>query len=214
MSATVTVFVKNMGGDVLPLNVSSHTTLPQIAQQLSLVYPEYPASLTQLFRFPEGEEKESSPVEEGTVLVAVVRNAPVKETGFWSIGGQPYIRFAFPFRGRTLYIYPIYSYDIAWYALTFQQETTKLSAVRETDGSILYNEVSQLVPDVTPQEMSEFYEVLIPYYKELSEKTGRVFRQEYRPKEPLVCECGSVVQRSSMSGHVKTKKHREWVKSQ
>ena len=217
-TSTVTVFIKNMSGDVLPLNVSCDATLDEIADQLTLTHPEFPEQRTRLFRFPEGEEKQA-PVEEGDVLMAIVE-VSFEERGVWSKGGQHYVRFAIPFRGRTMYVYPRVFYDTYLFDLTYRPETTTLRDVTEYSGRTLYDVICMTEPDVTPEEMSVFYDAMADYLDVLynmyiyHDTNPRELKERFNPKEPIRCECGSIVQRSGWRSHTKTEKHRDYVKNQ
>ncbi len=140
--------------------------------------------------------------------------------------GEPYMRFTIPFRCRTIYVYALscacpaphqerqpyfmiseYSDPCEewWPVAKRMDEPPTLSYL---GGYVLY-ELLQLMYDdsVTPQEMKIMYDIVLPYYHELSRETGVEYEHTFLRTEPVLCDCGAVAKRSGLTSHYKTKKH-------
>ena len=213
----VEIFVKTMTGDLLPLTVCNNACLEQIAQQITRAYPEYPVNRVRVFYLPnaeleEKEEKKEHLHQEGDILMMMVLDPPVKETGVWS-DGEPYTRFAFPFQGNTVYVYVSISHDHAHYGVTKHSDIPSPRMIRHS-GFVLYDLLTSYCKWITLEEITEFYAVLFPYIDELGKEKGKVYGHQFNPSEPRKCGCGSVVKRSGMTSHTKTKKHQNWLKTQ
>lgn len=227
MSATdlITVYVKNLAGDLFPLEVEPTLPLYEIANELTLSDPEtYPRGRIQLVRLPqtdeEGDEKDfQPPLSPEEVLAVIVLDPPHLEQGVFPQGGQPYTRIVSSFRGQTLYLYLVpygsgfrertLNFGVSWSA-----EVTKPSETIPTQHHFLYQTMATVVPDVTPAEMAALYEVVTPYCDQLGNDDGYTYFHYLDPKEPLECGCGSVVKRSGLKAHENTKKHKMFVKQQ
>ena len=163
-SASFTVHIKNMAGDMIQMN---GCTLSEIAQQLSLMDSEmYPVNRTQLLRM--SEEEKGDGLTEGEILYAVIQDAYRKETGRWPVGGQEYTRFVIPVMGNTLYLYvdcrilAHRPFDMPYYGITFSPETTEPSETYQVQGTCLYNVLGKLLPSRFPTQMKDFYDIILP----------------------------------------------------
>lgn len=229
MSATdlITVYVKNLAGDLFPLEVEPTLPLHEIAHELTLSDPEaYPIGRVQLLRLPqsdedeEGDEKEfQPPLSPEEVLAVVIMDSARLEQGIWPQGGQTYTRLVIPFRGQPLYLYLTYHgngfRERTWmFGTSLSPAVTKPSETIRGQHHFLYQTMKTAVPDVTPAEMSALYEVVIPYCNELEKGDEYAYLHLFDPKEPVECGCGSVVKRSGLTAHTKTKKHMLFVQQQ
>ena len=227
MSATdlITVYVKNLAGDLFPLEVEPTLPLHEIANELTLSDPEaYPIGRVQLLRLPqsdeEGDEKEfQPPLSPEEVLAVVIMDSARLEHGVFPQGGQTYTRIALPFRGKPLYLYLVpYGSGFrerTWmFGTSLSAEVTKPSETIQGKHHFLYQTMTTVVPDVTPGEMSVLYEMVIPYCDELEKGDDYTYHHLFDPKEPVECGCGSIVKRSGLTAHTKTKKHTLFVQQQ
>lgn len=214
----ISIYLKTMAGEIFPMEVNPSDSLLEIAQQATAQDPEqFPSGRTKVMRMEEQEEQKEDLTAEETLLVFITEGLRL-ESGVFPEGGKKYHRWVIPFRGRTLYLYTSQWFSrftgqlLAEYAASWSPEVTKPSAL--CSSMTLYVLMKAVAPDVTPQEMTMLYDIVLPYYQELSEKTGRHIDHEYSGSEPLICGCGSVIQRKSMRTHVHTKKHKAWEKTQ
>ncbi len=229
--STLTVYIKNMAGDVSPLEVDSSATKDDIALLLFHMEPElYPLQRTLVLRTwleesseseSEGEEEEEEehksvdpPLMDGEVLSVFVMEEVRVETGRFPQGGKPYTRLLIPFEGMTLYLY-VMGYRTclrpdeltATYGASFSPQVTSPSHTFQAQSIYLFHTIRTLVPDVRPEQMTYLYDIVAPYYDERGRQEEVEYTHRYDPKEPILCACGSTIQRSSLPGHRKTKKH-------
>lgn len=218
------IYVKNLSGDLVSLDVPSEYNLQVVLDFLYSIDPvSYPSSRTLLFRVPSqqlleeqdfGDSKEvEPPFQEGEILSVFVSEAPTIEKGSFPIGGQPYVRFVIPIADKTLYIYRNFMFQVVTYGMTLSPVVTRPS---DSHGyaRTLYDAVLAIHPDVTPDQMLDIYDHVFPYLEQEAHDFGWELTHEFNPKEPIQCECGSVIQRSSLRGHESTKKHKQFLKSQ
>ena len=216
------IYVKNMSGDLVSLDVPSEYNLQVVIDLLYSVDPVlYPPSRTLLFRASsQGQDSDTGdskdvepPFQEGEILSVFVSEAPTIEKGTFPIGGQPYVRFVIPIADKTLYIYRNFMFQTVVYGMSLSSVVTRPS---DSHGyaRTLYDAVLALHPDVTPDQMLDVYDFVFPYLEQEQHDLGLEYTHEYNPKEPILCECGSVVQRSSLRGHEASKKHKLFMKSQ
>jgi hypothetical protein len=220
MSTPITIYIKNMAGEMSPLEVSRGTTPSQLVKQLSALNKEvYPIGRTVILQ--EEEQKEEVPLTEEEVVCVFVKEGAQKESGCF-IGGKPYTRLLIPFDDQTLYLY-VMSYHVGYlcnglrrveYGASLSPEITKPSETFQSKGLCLYEIVRDLVPDVTPSQMKYLYSIVLPYYDELAREENVIYHHYYNEKERIECDCGSIIQQSSVSSHQKTKKHMAFMKSQ
>lgn len=214
------IYVKNMSGDLVSLEVPSEYNLQVVLDLLHSIDPHtYPRSRTILFRVPSqqddfGDSKEvEPPFQEGDILSVFISDAPTIEKGTFPIGGQPYVRFVIPIADKTLYIYRVLQFRVVTYGMSLSPVVTRPS---DSYGyaRTLYDAVRAIHSDVTPDQMLDIYDHVFPYLDQEAHDFGCELIHEFNPKEPIQCECGSVVQRSSLRGHESTKKHKQFLKSQ
>lgn len=233
----ITIYVKNMAGEVLPLELDSSSTVHDIALQLFRIEPElYPLQRTQILRTwleeEESSEDESEedqeeqktvdpPLIEGEIVSVFVLDEVRVETGRFPEGGKPYTRLLVPFQGMTLYLY-VMSYRTclrpseltATYAASFSPQVTKPSQTFQAQSIYLFHTIRTLVPEVSPEQMAYLYSIVLPYFHERGRQEEVQYSHMYDNKEPILCSCGSTIQRSSVAGHAKTKKHMQFIKTQ
>jgi hypothetical protein len=125
----ITVYIKNMAGDLLPVQLLPGSSLEQLAQTLyHMDHSLYPSHRTHLYRSlgdekDEKDEKEKSkkpvPLEDGEV-VSVFVSDEYASTGFFEKDiptqyywrsefkkGAPYTRFTIPIANKMLYLYVV-----------------------------------------------------------------------------------------------------------
>lgn len=225
MSATtITVHIKNMAGDLLPMEVPIGTKNEALIQRLTTLYSSlYPRHRTHIFRSDNGEDEKKAkhPLEDGEIIVAFVSEGAVKETGifgdepwvFKEWRGKSYTRFRVPIGDVYLYVYALSVPMIAgsarqcYYRVSLSPYPFTRGAA-EVDGYVLYRLVVHLLPEVTPEEMKVLYDIVESYYEELSCEDNIKYNHSYAMDEPVACDCGVLVQRSAMPPHCKTKRHR------
>jgi len=222
MSSAISVFVKNMAGDMTLLEVPTGTKVEDMPSRLTELDSEaYPPYRTHVFRSTEEEEKDTI-LREEDILAVLIIDLPEPETGVFPhhgrsycgnacTRGKPYTRFVFQFGDITIYLY-----GMIWegccdskqtqFAISLSPELNNPS-VFASHGMVLYQTVLDVI-DIAPSQMKNIYDVVNPYYEKLG---GYV--HSYNPREPVECDCGSVVLRSSMPAHKKTKKHIALIKS-
>ena len=217
------IYIKNMSGDLVSLEVTSEYNLQVVLDLLYSIDPvSYPRSRTLLFRVPSQQQEEQDfgdskevdpPFQEGDILSVFISDAPTIEKGSYPIGGQPYVRFVIPIADKTLYIYRNFRFQVVTYGMTLSPVVTCPS---DSHGyaRTLYDAVRVIHPDVTPDQMLDIYDHVFPYLEQEAHDQNVTLTHEFNPKEPIQCECGSVVQRSSLRGHESTKKHKQFLKSQ
>lgn len=215
------IYVKNLSGDLIPLEVPSEYNLQVVLDLLHSIDPVlYPLSRTILFRVPSQQEEDfgdskeiDHPFQEGEIISVFVSDAPTIEKGTFPIGGQPYVRFVIPIAEKTLYIYRNFMFSVVTYGMSLSPVVTRPS---DSHGyaRTLYDAVRAIHPDVTPDQMLDIYDVVFPYLEQEALDHRVTLTHEFNPKEPILCECGSLVQRSSLRGHQATKKHKLFMKSQ
>jgi hypothetical protein len=220
----IRISLKNMAGEIFPMEVDPSSSLLEIAQLASAQDPEqFPPGRTKIMRMDE-EQKEDLTADE--TLLVVITEGPRLESGVFPQDGKPYDRWVIPFRERTLYLYTFQnhfrSFSSSGYAASWSSEVKRPSML--FTSNVLYDLIRILVADndltkihtsdVTPQEMKMLYDIVIPYYQELDNKTGHLTEHLYNSSEPVSCECGSIVKRNSLRTHVHTRKHKAGVKAQ
>jgi len=212
MSSAISVFIKNMAGDLTLLEVPTGTKVEDMPSRLTELDREaYPPYRTRVFRLKEEDEKDTV-LKEEDILSVLILDQPEPETGVFPQGGKPYTRCVLQVGDKTVYLY-LMSWGVSRlfrqsdFAISFSPEVTKPSTTFISEGMCLYDMVHNVIPDITPSQMKNLYDVVNPYY----EKLGYLHR--YNPQEPIECECGSIVKRSSMPGHKKTKNHIALMKS-
>ena len=212
--ASVSIYLKNVAGDLFPLDVAPSASLEDIAEQASASHPEpFPPGRTKVLSMEDSKEH-----EEHEMLLVVVLDSPVMEKGIYPQGGQPYTRWSVSLRGETYYIY-LNNYwrgpgriDVhTQYAVGVREKVTKPSESHSGFSGCLWGLVKLYVPDVTPKEMKRLRETVEPYFQEMAANQGWGQIIQYISKdEPMECGCGSVVKYSGLKSHEKTKKHRTW----
>jgi len=216
----MSIYLKNMAGEMIPMKVDPSASLLEIAQQASVQDPkQFPPGRTSVMRLEE-EQKESLTADE--TLLVFITEGPYLESGVFPKGGKPYDRWVIPFRGQTLYLYTqkhhnkfagVSIFIISEYSVSWSPEVTKPTHLPRS--TILYDLMKWFISDVTPQEMTMLYDIVLPYYQELDKKKGQVSTaQIYNPSEPLQCGCGSIIKRKSLYDHDHTRKHKAWEKTQ
>lgn len=223
----ITIYIKNLAGDLFPIDVEPTLPLHEIAQQLTLSDPEaYPINRVCLFRFPQeeeeeqGDEKESPPPLSPDDILSVYILDPYRiEHGVFPQGGEPYSRIVFPFRGRTLYLY-LTSYESGsctrtiQFAVSWTPDVTKPPETFHAHHLYLYQTMKTFIPDVTPTEMRTLYDIVLPYCDQMGTANGCKYIHTLHPKEPVECQCGAIIKRSGMLSHIRTKKHISFVQQQ
>ena len=212
------IYIKNMAGDLFPLEVTPSNNLQVILQALYALDPiAYPSFRTTVFRIPQDDEEDSKEVEpviqEDEAFYVFVSDGPVIEKGTFPIGGQPYVRFVIPIAGKTIYIYRNHMFETIVYGMSLSPLVTRPSDSHRY-ARTLYDAVRAVHSDVTPAEMLEVYDTVFPYLEQEQLDNNLQYKHEFNPKEPIECECGSVIQRSSLTGHDASKKHKLFLKSQ
>jgi hypothetical protein len=100
------------------------------------------------------------------------------------------------------------------YDASFFPEATSDKYKKSGESVTLLWVIRTILPDVEPSQMKYLYDIVLPYYEELGREEERKYVHTYWSKEPMECDCGSIVQRSSMAGHKKTKKHIAFMEAQ
>jgi hypothetical protein len=217
---TTRIHIKNMAGDLFPLQVEPSNDLQTILSALHSIDPiMYPLSRTLLFRVPsneedEGDSKEVEPFfQDDEVISVFVSDAPTVEKGVFPLGGQPYVRFVIPIADKIIYLYRNFMYETVVYGTSLSARVTRPS---DSHGyaRTLYDAVLAVHPDVTPEQMLDVYDIVFPYLEQEGHDLGREIRHEYNPKEPIRAPSGFVVQRSGLTRHKATKKYKQFIKSQ
>lgn len=211
----ITVHLKTLAGEILPLHVKESSSLQEISLLASTQYPDQlPPRRTKIIPFSEEDQdlKSQEAVQDGQLLLVVIQDAPTLEMGLFE-DGNPYERFAIPFRDQIMYLYMlsyrsrIQQVTLAEYAISLTPDITLPSKTFLRQGRVLYELIRALFPDVTPQEMKELYDIVMPYWQELTYRKGHGFIHTRSPKEPILCDCGSIIQHTSMRTHLKSRKH-------
>ena len=216
--ASVSIYLKNIAGDLFPLDVAPSASLEEIAEQASASHPEpFPPGRTKVLSMEDSKEH-----EEGEMLLVVVLDSPIMEKGIYPQGGQPYTRWSVSLRGKKHYLY-INKFHSPWgknilepdYAFGVKENVTKPSESHSGLSTDLWHLVKLYVPDVTPNEMNGLREMVEPYLQQVEQPNnkhpnGREIVQYISKDEPMECGCGSVVKYSGLKSHEKTKKHRTW----
>ena len=211
---SVSIYLKNIAGDLFPLDVAPSTSLEEIADQASVSHPEsFPPGRTKVLSMEENKEHEKD-----EMLLVVVLDGPVIDTGAYSDDGESYERWNIALRGEMYYIYII---DYGWkpltgerapiYAIGVTEEVTNSLDTHSRPSSFLWDLITFYIPDVTPKEMKRVREILEPAVQAMAEDEGwDEIVQLISKNEPVECGCGSVVKYSGLKVHEKTKKHKTW----
>jgi hypothetical protein len=245
-SAQLTVYIKNMAGDLQSVEMPNGSYMEDLMKRLSeLDIKQYPLGRTHVFRADNEkvEGKEEAKLLEDGEMVSVFVSEIQKEAGIFREDvdvrvpelrkGEPYMRFTIPLRGRKVYVYALSCaierspdterqqyYLVSWYSDPCEKwwpiyKPGFPPTISYLDGYVLYGLFYAMLDNrVTPEEMKMIYDIVLPYYEEQSRETGIEYNYSVINEERILCDCGSVVKRSSLKSHYKTKKHQAYANSQ
>ena len=217
---SVSIYLKNIAGDLFPLDVAPSASLEEIADQASASHPEsFPPGRTKVLSMEEHEEhEEDEEHEKDEMLLVVVLDGPVIDTGVYSDDGESYERWNIALRGEMYYIYlidyglqPLTGERATIYAVCVTEEVTNSLDTHSRSHSFLWDLITFYIPDVTPKEMKMVRDILEPAVQAMAEAKGwDNIVQLISKNERVECGCGSVVKYSGLKIHEKTKKHQAW----
>lgn len=234
--SNVTVHIKNMAGEILPLVLPSRSTLKEVEQRLTamdrVVYPPFRTKVLRLAQEEEEEEKkgeEEVPLQEEEMLAVFVTSDFTMETGVFPdephgillpcYNGKPYTRYLFPLKelihnhptDDILYVYPLRDYPMKGPTNCMFHVSLSSSPLDKTYlfnwGRVLSKLVYMTSPYITRDAMKYIQDTVNAHYQQLQNETGIHCAQLYHAKEVVACDCGAYVQRSGLPAHLKTKKH-------
>ena len=197
MSTTITIYLKNMAGDLRPLEVDPSCTEADLLTRLLQLDPvSYPRNRTSILS--------PGPLEHEGIVSIWVEAGPYVET--WEEKGQERIRFVVPFAKDTLHIQRVFLLRTrVWFTARFaSSESNKYTL---PICATLYDAIHLIWPEVTPSDMQDISSFVEEYLSHESVQKGIIYHYEYSPKEPIQCECGTIVQRSSMKNHTQSIVH-------
>jgi hypothetical protein len=238
----ITVYVKNMAGDQLSVELSAGSSVEQLIQTLSkLDCSQYPSYRTHIYRssMEEKEEEksnESVPLEDGEVVSVFVSDPYVKETGFFDEDisihgyvrselkkGAPYTRFIVPMMNKTIYLYVMGCENRALYHLSYIPSLGKAVFPCFPNQLLFLTSFTSEMNDIYVgyrlyDVMKDMFHSITPGQMKIlydiidSHYKDSGYFQSYNRNENVMCECGSIVRRMNLLGHYTTKKHLAFMK--
>ena len=221
--SSITIYVKNMAGEMITLEVPQGSTLEEIPTRLSeLDEKQFPYFCTKVMRM-EAEEKEEMKEEvmEGEILVSFVSTVGVEKVIREELE-SPLTRLILPFGKEFIYIYPMSRHagggriiccGVEHFIPSSEQCPTPRCRSEARASSYLATAVRNLVPSITAPQLEAIHEIVRQYYRELGAQTKEKFQLLYPPEMSYKCGCGSVIKGSSTASHEKTKKHQAYLES-
>ncbi len=226
-----------MAGDLQPMEMPQDSTVEELVKRLSaLDIAQYPPYRTHVFRPSKEESKEEadSPLEDEEMVAVFVSEGYEIEEGILDGAGlplelsttdymgTPYARITVPWKGYTDYLYLLHppvtrkkSYTGRMYLVTGHPNLY---------APIIYRMDTELVNVFSRgfplEELRKLEQIADSYYqkkeKEQDEKETVCARREFAEQhsEHELCGCGSMIKKTGLKAHYKTKKHQAYLASQ
>jgi len=229
--SVITVYVKNMAGDLVSVELSAGSSVEQLVQTLYVMDKSlYPSQRTHVYRSSMEEKKEEKeenkkpvPLEDGEVVSVFVSEEYTKKTGIFEEDiktpggvavrkGAPYTQFIVPIANKTIYLYAVGEQygrpnNYLYFLASFASDVDDNYCVTRRCGYRLYDVMKDMFYSITPGQMKTLYDIIDSHYKD----SGYI--QDYNKNENVMCDCGSIVRRMCLIGHYTMKKHISFMKT-
>lgn len=192
MTSPLTVYLKNLAGNVLPLQAAADWGEAELLTALVARDPmTYPLGRTKILRPP-------GPLEEEEVISVWVEAGPYVER--WE-DGTSQVRYVIPYEHGVIHVQRIFLFHtwVRFYAKHVSPEREEPEIVQPC--ATLYEAIRTVWPEVSPAEMRVIYSVILPDLEKESIRKGMIYCYEYYQEEPMECECGAIVPRSAFSSY-------------
>jgi hypothetical protein len=229
----INIWLKTMAGEMLPLSVAPSDTLQDIARELPLTYPQFPAYYTKVLRLSDedGDEKDREdrkdrkdrPLEEDETLCVFVHEVFTEQT----FDGNHMVVVQHPLLELTLGVTHfldewgipdiLRKKNVVRYNLYYMESDGTPCKIPHSDGCIfLTSSLIDRIPSISWLTLGERQNVLEEIRTRISvhyaSQKITVAHARY-PKERHLCECGSDIMFKTIDSHEKTKKHRAFLQT-
>jgi len=222
-STAINIWLKTMAGEMLPLSVAPSDTLQDIARELPLTYPQFPAYYTKVLRLSDedGDEKDR-PLEEDETLCVFVHEVFTEQT----FDGNHMVVVQHPLLELTLGVTHfldeglgipdmLRNQKVVRYNL-YYMESVPCEIPHSTGCIYLAMSLEERIPSIRWLTLGERQEVLEGIRTRISAHYASqkiTVAHAHYPKERHLCECGSDILFKSIASHEKTKKHRAFLQT-
>lgn len=200
---SITIYLKNLAGDITSLEVDPTWTASHLLENLRLQDEEaYPPGRTRLLRSP-------GPFEEGEVISIWIEDSVYMKRVIEK--GKEHIRFVIPIKevddqkeGVELHVecglmWP--RYDTAWMIrrVVGQMKEKFIGA-----HWVLYDALCQSGYTPSPSIMRTLYQLIDAHLTTRTEEhRGKIYTYQfiYSEEEPVECDCGEIVLRGELAEH-------------